>query len=786
MHRDNRKRIAGILAFTMMLSGISGIGSVKISVYAADSNYGLANPRVEIQTRQCIEFGSYWQEDTNGDGVADTKDDKTPIEWQILKQDGDDLLLLSDKILDCQRFNESTANWKDAIWETCDLRKWLNGKFYSAAFSEKEQAAVKTSTVMTDGAETSDKLFLLSLSEAQNTEYEFQGNGKFYDQARKAEATDYAINADCNTDCDKCGDWWLRTKGDNSYGYCENYVSYNGVISTSGRDFLSYTTGVRPAIHVNAKDAVISSALSHKTEKRVAQVKAEWDTVEFGTYNEEKIRWRVLSVDGDDAYLLSDKILAAKAYNTAGVATPNNDGLPQVDYSCSWATSTLRSWLNEEFYNTAFTKEEQSSIKLVKLKNEDNYYKKTDGGDDTEDHIYLLSLYDAYNEEYGFPNASGCESAARKAAYADGTGYGCWWLRTPGTLRTLATYIFADGDDENSTYIDDGYIDNTGHQVERIYRNNTKIQIGVRPVLHLNLASSVWTKGEVITCVDRTGVTTGVLSGDESGKENVTGMANTAALYVVSFNTDGGSLVSSQKVASEEKAGKPDAPVKDGYTFEGWYMDSTFNKLFDFEAGITADTTIYAKWKVKEVQSAKPDPDEKDTNKIAGEGSILTVASGKYTVKVVSSDVKKPTVLYYRPASRKSNTVKIPETVTCNGITYTVIGVADNAFKNNKTITKVTINSKTIGRNAFAGCKKLKTIIVGKKVERIENNAFANCKKLKTINIKSTKLTTKTLSKKAFKGIGKKTIIKIPKKMKKKYTELFRKKGLSKKVKIKY
>ena len=67
----------------------------------------------------------------------------------------------------------------------------------------------------------------------------------------------------------------------------------------------------------------------------------------------------------------------------------------------------------------------------------------------------------------------------------------------------------------------------------------------------------------------------------------------------------------------------------------------------------------------------------------------------------------------------------------------------------------------------------------------IGKNAFKGCKKLKTITIKSGKLTKKSIRKGAFKGISSKTVIKVPKKKLKAYKKLFRQKGLSKKVKMK-
>lgn len=113
--------------------------------------------------------------------------------------------------------------------------------------------------------------------------------------------------------------------------------------------------------------------------------------------------------------------------------------------------------------------------------------------------------------------------------------------------------------------------------------------------------------------------------------------------------------------------------------------------------------------------------------------------------------------------------------------------IGNNAFAGCSNLSKVTIGSKvsTIGAGAFMNCTSLKSITIPSKVKKIGNNAFKGCKNLKTITIKSKKLTNKTVSKNAFKGISNKTVIKVPKSKKKAYTKLFRKKGLSKKVKIK-
>ena len=112
-----------------------------------------------------------------------------------------------------------------------------------------------------------------------------------------------------------------------------------------------------------------------------------------------------------------------------------------------------------------------------------------------------------------------------------------------------------------------------------------------------------------------------------------------------------------------------------------------------------------------------------------------------------------------------------------------------------KTKTTLTVSSKVkIGRKnykvtkladyAFKGNKKLKKLTLPKNCCYIGTEAFSGCTKLKTLTIKSAKLTGKTVADNAFKGMRKKTVIKVPKSKLKEYRKLFRDKGLNKKVKV--
>ena len=72
--------------------------------------------------------------------------------------------------------------------------------------------------------------------------------------------------------------------------------------------------------------------------------------------------------------------------------------------------------------------------------------------------------------------------------------------------------------------------------------------------------------------------------------------ADLSGNYKVTFDTNGGSTVAAQSVKPGEKATKPAAPTKSGYSFAGWYKDSSLTTPFNFASPITEDTVVYAAW----------------------------------------------------------------------------------------------------------------------------------------------------------------------------------------------
>lgn len=171
----------------------------------------------------------------------------------------------------------------------------------------------------------------------------------------------------------------------------------------------------------------------------------------------EPIKWRVIKCENGEALLLSDIVLDKQKYNKR---------LKKV----SWEKSTLRKWLNKKFMNRAFSSSEQEAIRTTKVINEDNYYYKTDGGNDTLDKIYLLSLSETDEEkEYGFTDSYGM--TIKYSNYADLCDYQYWWLRTPGEKNISAAAVDMSGE----AYVGGGESD---------------MELGIRPVLHLNLLAT--------------------------------------------------------------------------------------------------------------------------------------------------------------------------------------------------------------------------------------------------------------------------------------------------------
>ena len=105
--------------------------------------------------------------------------------------------------------------------------------------------------------------------------------------------------------------------------------------------------------------------------------------------------------------------------------------------------------------------------------------------------------------------------------------------------------------------------------------------------------------------------------------------------YTVTFK-DGETTISTDTVNDGDKVEKPADPTKEGFTFDGWYADAAFSAEFDFDAAITEDTTVYAKWTEESTTPDTPDTPVKEKYKISYDlnGGTLDGKTGTVILEV--------------------------------------------------------------------------------------------------------------------------------------------------------
>ena len=162
------------------------------------------------------------------------------------------------------------------------------------------------------------------------------------------------------------------------------------------------------------------------------------------TNGKEPIDWRVLAKEDGKAFVTSVYALDCQPYNESGAAA-------------TWETCTLRSWLNQEFYNAAFDSGEQAAIMETTVTAEDNPLTGTDGGNDTLDHVFLLSTGEAQQYFTDDAELESKDRACKPTAYAlakgswapitEGwsSGFCAWWLRSPGSFEERAAIVLNSG-----------------------------------------------------------------------------------------------------------------------------------------------------------------------------------------------------------------------------------------------------------------------------------------------------------------------------------------------------
>ena len=173
------------------------------------------------------------------------------------------------------------------------------------------------------------------------------------------------------------------------------------------------------------------------------------DVVTFGSYEQdgytgngkEDIEWIVLDIKGGHVLLLSKYGLDMYVYNSEPVKT-------------TWSTSSMRSFLNGSFYNTAFSSDEKQIIVTTNVDNSSSQGNSESlGGPSTKDNVFLLSRKEAWNylptpyDRMCAPTNYALQRFAMSSAKyeKDGESTTYWWLRSGGRTDIVALVILSDG-----------------------------------------------------------------------------------------------------------------------------------------------------------------------------------------------------------------------------------------------------------------------------------------------------------------------------------------------------
>ena len=337
------------------------------------------------------------QELTIANAVPDNIIPFGSYEWKVIDRQDDEVLLLMQHAEKHAETRNGAYNKKleDVTWADCSLREWLNGDFLKDGFSSKER----------------DMILSLNYENPDNPEYGTDGGEDTEDKVTLLTPEMYekyhglVDNISMN--------FWLRAPG---------YTQQQAVFASQRKQVMPYGYAVDsdqlyvvPVIKVKVPASMNpirypEEAAAAETEFTIADA-VPMNNVLFGIYE-----WKVIDRQDDELLLLMQH--AEKYPETRNGAY--NDTLEDV----TWADCSLREWLNGEFFENSFSEEERSMILSEKYENPDNAEYGTDGGEDTEDKVTLLTpeMYDYYRE------------------LTDNISMN-FWLRAPGYSQKEAQFV---------------------------------------------------------------------------------------------------------------------------------------------------------------------------------------------------------------------------------------------------------------------------------------------------------------------------------------------------------
>ena len=246
----------------------------------------------------------------------------------------------------------------------------------------------------------------------------------------------------------------------------------------------------------------------------------------------EPLKWRVLNAD--TGLMVCDSAIDSQPYNNYVLYADDEywGDSNKNYYASNWEYSSLRAWLNNDFYNTAFNKTQQDRIKELTRENKSTYSSEYDSNP-TSDKITLLSYDEVLNKNYGFNPSEFADDTARQRKGTDYakcqglavstilsySGESSWWLRSP--YRLCGATVVAGGGWPRGDYYN--FVHKTGE--------------GVVPALNLSVSSSAsdgtGSNDSVFTGTEATGT---IINFGSYPQSKVTDSATISALDSVGKN----------------------------------------------------------------------------------------------------------------------------------------------------------------------------------------------------------------------------------------------------------
>lgn len=245
-----------------------------------------------------------------------------------------------------------------------------------------------------------------------------------------------------------------------SYGYYvdgikSNYMWYIDISEGDTKYRGVYFTEYRPH---NTNNTHYSSHFTHQEDNEYFVSAVYW-------FKYEPISWTVLTESNGKAFLLCDMIIDSQAYqNMYEYKNEEHYILGTNYYTNNYAESTIRKWLNEVFYNTAFNDLQKTIIETTEVDNSaystgrnSNPY----ACENTNDKIFLPSYQEITNKAYGFSSFLERErkttdySLSQGAYTSSGDSYdgnGVWWLRSPDSHGSNYTRSVSKGGNISNRY----------------------------------------------------------------------------------------------------------------------------------------------------------------------------------------------------------------------------------------------------------------------------------------------------------------------------------------------